>query len=221
MKKKGNVFKDGFMALPRIALAILIAVVIAKPLELKIFDTEIRAELISMEQERFKEHEDLLKLRYEDDIAAANEKISSLKSEIVGKQNALVELNAAAVAEADGTGGSMKRNLGPIYNAKKALAESAAIELQSTQERVQPLIDDKQSELMALNDARNADLKSLDKVALTGFAARLEALDRLSQKSGIIAMASLFIMLLFIAIETAPIFVKLISGRSPYDFCTQ
>lgn len=31
------------------------------------------------------------------------------------------------------------------------------------------------------------------------------------------ATANIFIMLLFIAIETAPIFVKLISNRGPYD----
>ncbi|HHM21373.1 MAG TPA: DUF4407 domain-containing protein, partial [Bacteroidetes bacterium] len=36
--------------------------------------------------------------------------------------------------------------------------------------------------------------------------------------SEIIWFASLFITLLFIAIETAPIFVKLISHRSPYDY---
>jgi hypothetical protein len=31
-------------------------------------------------------------------------------------------------------------------------------------------------------------------------------------------MANLFIILLFIAIETAPVMVKLISGKGPYDY---
>ncbi|NNE27697.1 MAG: DUF4407 domain-containing protein, partial [Saprospiraceae bacterium] len=53
---------------------------------------------------------------------------------------------------------------------------------------------------------------------LTGLASRIEALDRLSNKSTAIFYAGLFIMLLFIAIETSPIFVKLIAERSPYDF---
>ena len=49
-------------------------------------------------------------------------------------------------------------------------------------------------------------------------AARMEALSRLGQNSQAIYFASIFIMLLFIAIETAHIFVKLISHRSPYDY---
>ena len=52
---------------------------------------------------------------------------------------------------------------------------------------------------------------------LDGPAARMEALSRLSTKSFAIWMAALFIMLLFIAIETAPVFVKLISPVGPYD----
>jgi len=49
-------------------------------------------------------------------------------------------------------------------------------------------------------------------------AARMDALSRLSAASHAIAFASIFITLLFIAIETAPIFVKLIAHRSPYDY---
>jgi len=50
-----------------------------------------------------------------------------------------------------------------------------------------------------------------------GLAARMGALDALTTESSAMAMANVFIMLLFIAIETAPIFVKLISPRGPYD----
>jgi hypothetical protein len=45
----------------------------------------------------------------------------------------------------------------------------------------------------------------------------MEALDRLTQKSSAIWLANWFIILLFIAVETAPVFVKLISDRGPYD----
>ena len=46
----------------------------------------------------------------------------------------------------------------------------------------------------------------------------MEALSRLGKDSRAIWVASIFITLLFIAIECAPIFVKLISTRSPYDY---
>jgi len=53
---------------------------------------------------------------------------------------------------------------------------------------------------------------------LDGFAARMDALSRVAQRSPIIGLASIFITLLFIAIECAPILAKLMSSRSPYDF---
>jgi len=217
MRKTGRVFKDSLMTLPRLALAILIALVIAKPLELKIFDTEIQAELVSMQQEKYKEQEDLLKLRYADDLTKAENDLLGLKKEIEQKETVLAELNLEAVKEADGTGGSMNKNLGPIYKAKKALADQAALELEQTKLSITPLIVSKQQEIQTLNQNKADDLASMNKVILNGFAARMDALSRLSQKSPIIAMASLFIMLLFIAIETTPIFAKLISSRGPYD----
>lgn len=218
IKKKGHFFLDVWTTLPRIGLAVLIAIVISKPLELKIFETEINAELISMEQERFKEHEDLLKDRYAQDIIVLKSEIKEVKADLDLKRKQVFELQAAALAEADGTGGSMKRNLGPIYKAKKAEADKAEADFSNNQELILHELDTKQNMLIDLEAKQKEDLASLDQSKLTGFASRLSALDRLSQKNRMIYMASIFIMLLFIAIETAPIFVKLITSRSPYDY---
>ena len=68
MKKKGRVLSDLGSAMPRLVLAVLIAVVIAKPLELKIFNSEIEAELAIMQQENFKEQEALIRSRFQDEI---------------------------------------------------------------------------------------------------------------------------------------------------------
>ena len=108
--------------------------------------------------------------------------------------------------------------MGPIYRAKKADADKAQEELIALEEQSAPLITRHQEKISNIETKQNEALESMQKVALTGFAARLDALDRLSQRSEAIFIASLFIMLLFIAIETAPIFVKLITPRSPYDY---
>ena len=47
--------------------------------------------------------------------------------------------------------------------------------------------------------------------------ARLQALSRLTAENSSIWMASLMITLLFILLETAPVVVKLLSSRGPYD----
>ena len=49
MKMSRSLFKNLLSATPRLVLAVLLALVIAKPLELKIFETEIQSELVKME----------------------------------------------------------------------------------------------------------------------------------------------------------------------------
>jgi len=218
IKKTGHIWREIGMATPRILLAVLIAFVIAKPLELKLFESEIKAELVLMEQSKIKQQEDMLKLRYENDINTIKEDIAQLNREVEAKRNVRDELSLAAIQEADGTGGSGKRNLGPIYKAKKAEADQAQAELQSAMLSIAPLLENKQSELTAMTELRASDLLAMEATRLDGFAARLDALGRLGEKSTTILWASIFITLLFMAIETAPLFVKLISSRSPYDY---
>ena len=218
IKKKGSFFRDIISAFPRLVLAILIAVVIAKPLELKIFESEINAEIELMQQENYIAQEALLNKRYNDERIILTNSIELLKSEIDRKADKRNLLDQAAIAEADGTGGTMQRNMGPIYRIKKAEAEKAQQELDALLKNSQPLIDEKENQLLLLDKKRSSELSKMNSVEMTGLASRVEAMDRLSHKSDAIYYAGLFIILLFIAVETAPIFVKLIAVRSPYDF---
>lgn len=218
MKSNGVWWRDWLVALPRLALAVLLALVISKPLEMKIFEKEIQAELVTMEQEVFKQQEDGLKARYQTQITDERTQIEALKSEITQKSTARDALVRQAVQEADGTGGSGKKNLGPIYLAKKAEADKAQTELDLAIALNQPLIAEKLKTIQTLETAIQTEIASLQRTRYDGLAARMEALSRLSARSLAILYASLFITLLFVAIETAPIMVKLISYRSPYDY---
>jgi hypothetical protein len=218
MKARGSFGRDFMTAFPRLLLAVLLAIVIAKPLELKIFDSEIQAELISMEQEKFKEQEDKLKYRFTDQIESNKNQIENLKAEIKIKSDIRDQTGLIAIQEADGTGGSMQRNLGPIYRAKKAEADKAQSELDALMSLNLPLIEQKITENGDLEKQIQAEITALERTKMNGFAARLDALGRLAENSRSIFIASIFITLLFIAIETSPIFVKLISPRSPYDY---
>lgn len=218
MKSQGSFGRDFLTAFPRLALAVLLALVISKPLELKIFQKEIDAELIVMEQEVLKTQEDRVKERYIADIASNQAQILTLKSEIEVKTTARDQLAQEAVKEADGTGGSQKRNMGPIYRAKKAEADKAQSELDAILATHLPQIAAKEKSIAELETKVQSEITSLKRSAYGGLAARMDALDRLGKKSEAILLANIFIMLLFIAVETAPIMVKLISHRSPYDF---
>lgn len=218
MRKNGNTQREWFMALPRLILAVIISIVIAKPLELKIFEKEIDSEITHMVMEDQANQEALVRERFSGQKEQLKKDIQSLKDEITLKAQTRDQLRAIAQQEADGTGGSGQRNAGPIYRIKKADADRVEGELQELTTLNQSQIEAKQLALNSLEKQESEALKALQTSELTGLASRMEALDRLTKDSRAILLAHWFIMLLFLAVETAPIFVKLISPRGPYDF---
>ncbi|MCC7506737.1 MAG: DUF4407 domain-containing protein [Saprospiraceae bacterium] len=218
MKSYGRWWRDWLVALPRLALAVLLALVISKPLEMKIFDKEIQAELIQMEQEVFKQQEDRVKARFQAQIDEQRAQIVLLKNDIAAQTALRDTLVRMAAQEADGTGGSGHKNLGPIYRAKKADADRAQTELDALLATSLPAIQEKEKMIQTMEASVQGEIAALNRTRYDGLAARMEALSRVSAGSLAILYTRLFITLLFVAIETAPIMVKLISYRSPYDY---
>ena len=217
MKKRNNIRSEVYLSIPRIVLALIIAMVISKPLELKLFEKEINAELQIMQQETYKLQEEGIKVRYSGEIAALRIEIDELNQQIADKTITRDQLEEQARQEADGTGGSMQRNLGPIYKLKKADADKLNTELNEMIAELTPLIQDKNQRINVLQKQIDNEINSLDRASINGLAAQIEALSRLKSKSSAIMWTEWFLFLLFIALETAPIFVKLISSRGPYD----
>lgn len=217
MRKDGNSKRELLTALPRIILAVIISLVIAKPLELKIFEKEIQAELVMMEQQTLAAQEGETKLRFQSDRDRLNGDITALKQEILDKTATRDELNRLAREEADGTGGSKRRNAGPIYKLKKADADRASQELQQLEQKNNQLIQEKLTMLSKSDSSIAVELATLERQKMNGPASRMEALSRITVQSNAIWWANWFIKLLFIAVETAPVFVKLISPQGPYD----
>jgi len=217
LKKRDRFLQEFGMALPRLVLALLIAIVISKPLELQMFNKEIQAELITMEQQVYKTQEDKVRERYQARINALQADIARLNTAIQQQAAKRDTLALIAQQEADGTGGSRIRNLGPIYKAKKADADRAAAELADINTRNRELIAAQRQQLQSIDSMMKADIQQMGRSRLNGLAARLDALGRLTDRSAPIRWANWFIILLFIAIECAPVIVKLISPRGPYD----
>lgn len=217
MRKEGKAGRELLMATPRLILAILISVVIARPLELKIFEKEIAPELIVMEQEKFAEQEAQLMGRFSPSQDSLRGQIGVLKAEVAEKTRYRDELLRIAREEADGTGGSMRRNPGPIYKVKKADADRVSEELEQLAVANQQRIASLETRLSENVASMNREMAALDRSRVNGPAARLEALDRITAQSAAIFWAHIFILLLFIAVETAPVFVKLLSPKGPYD----
>lgn len=218
MRKKKNGFGyELLMASPRILLAVMLAIVISKPLELRIFSKEIDRKLVTLEEEIYQKEIAQIDERYTGQTVSLQAQIADLKSELDSKSNARDALFEIARQEADGTGGSMQRNAGPIYQLKKADAERAQEELNNLQAMNLPLITEKESMLDSMLQSKSAELIAIKRNPWDGMAAQLEALRVLGHENQGIYWANLFIIALFIMLECTPIMVKLMASRGPYD----
>lgn len=216
-KSKKGKWQEFLMASPRILLAVMLAIVISKPLELKIFSKEIDRKLVLLEEDIYQREIASIDQRFMDQTQLLQAEINGLKAEIEDKRTQRNTLAEIARKEADGTGGSMQRNAGPIYQLKKADADKAQAELDASMLNNQPQIDRLQTELVNLNSQKANELAAIQRNPWDGMAAQLEALRQISLENRAIYLANLFIIALFIMLECSPVIVKILAQRGPYD----
>lgn len=213
--KKSDSFKSELLqATPRIILAVIIAIVISKPLEMKIFEKEINQVLLEEKNSMTLANKEQIATQYAPKTEQLKADILGLKNEIATKE---VETNAlydTYISEAEGTAGTKLLGKGPVYKEKRDKHDAALAELQSLKQTNAERISTLESQIAAL------DLEYVDQVTNTqpiidgfdGLMARINALDKLPW------VPSFFIFLLFLAIETSPIIAKLLSPKGAYDY---
>ena len=214
IKKRDSFLNELVQASPRIVLAVIIAIVISKPLEIKIFEKEINTVLLKEKNEMALNNKKQVANYFQTDVDKNKAQIDSLKSDITKKEKEVNDLYSVYITEAEGTAGTKKLGKGPVYKEKREKHDAILQELASLKTTNQTRI----AELEAKSKILQADLDK--KVAETqpiidgfdGLMARINALEKLPW------LPSFFIMLLFLAIETSPIIAKLLSPKGEYDF---
>ncbi len=221
MKKRNHRWQEFKIAIPRLILAILLALVISKPLELKIFEKEINRKVDVKKSEESIQTKSTIAQAFPE-IDELEKKILVLKEETAQKEAFRNQRQREYDDERFGNKTSGTTGIPGIgTNAKKReiQLDEAERDLKEIVQRNQSKIDQYESDIAQLYASRekefSAQKQNIDKY--DGLAARLEALSVLTKESKAMKCANIFIILLFIAIETAPIFVKLISERGPYD----
>lgn len=213
MKKRDRFWQEFLQAVPRIILAVIIAVVIAKPLELKIFEKEIDRVLLEQKNELTLANQQQIAMQYLPSIDSLKSDIKGLKDEITNKEKAVNDLYETYIAEAEGRKGTLIVGKGPVYREKREKHDAELAALQSLREGNTAKITDKETRIAALQQEyaqKVADTQpTID--GFDGLMARISALDTLPW------LPSFFIFLLFLAVETAPILVKLLSPKGEYD----
>ena len=214
IKKRDNFMDEFIQATPRIILAIIIAIVISKPLEIKIFQKEIATVLLKEKNEMAMSNKKQIANYFKTDVDKNNTEIDGLKSDISKKEKEVATLYQSYITEAEGSAGTKKIGKGPIYKEKRAAYDLANTQLDSLKSTNSKIIVEKEATSKTLQADLDKKVTETQPIidGFDGLMARINALNKLPW------LPSFFIMLLFLAIETSPIIAKLLSPRGEYDF---
>jgi hypothetical protein len=218
LKKENRILSELLFALPRIILAVLLAIVIARPLELKLFEKEINGMLQNIQSENSISFNKLVDMEFKD-IESLKEENLALTSEIKKKEEHRNQLFDLIIEEAEGRSATLKVGKGSVYKEKKAEYDKIDAELTELKQKNNSQIEENLKSIRMLEGKKQNQLdKSKTEIKRAdGLLARFEAMSELSRKNSTVKYASWFIFILFILIESSPILVKLLSQRGPYD----
>ena len=197
-------------AIPRIVMGTIIAITISSPIEIRMFKTEIDVKLHEIQQQaelKFKENTSKITSpeikRIDDDLA----KIDDLDKQLMqNEQIARKDLRDCLMK----LGGGCPRN-NQLYN-------SAVSARQQYENDVKPKIialEEKKKELQGGKEQIDATSKKIS----GGLDGLLERIKISHEIAGF--WISLFVTLLFLAIELTPIFFKLMLTKTPYDYIAE
>ncbi|MFK7783374.1 DUF4407 domain-containing protein [Psychroserpens sp.] len=214
IKKRNNIIDEIIQASPRLILAVIIAVVISKPLELKIFEKEINQVLLEQKNELTLANKNQIAEQFTPNVEALKSDITALNSQINTKESEVNALYKTYISEAEGTAGTQLLGKGPVYKEKREKHDAALAELQQLKIDNKARIGFIENQISQLKTDYDTQVVTSQPIidGFDGLMARVNALGELPW------LPSLFVLLLFLAIETSPIFAKLLSPKGEYDY---
>lgn len=211
--------KQIWMAMPRLILALLIGVTIARPLELKIFEKEIDVQITENRHKKILLNDSLLQAEGRTLLINAQGERDRLVHRKSALEDTLYRLQQGYVQEADGTGGSLHRGIDKLTRLKQQAFQDA---LQQYSPELRQLEGQIHYQDSLINGAHaGIDTKTRQYEAQVkedvGFLEKNKALSDLSAREASVFWSNLLISLLIILIEIGPVLSKLIMSTGPYD----
>jgi len=228
INKEGTINQQILQASPRILLAIMIGIVISRPIELKIFDKEIREKLKVAYNKGQHRKIDTLEKTYQQKYSMELGKNTDYKKE---SDSLTRDINRSRAQLNQEVFGSKTDQTSGIVGYGTYAKQKQAV-LQEKEDRLKTVMtnQDKMDQYLAqrkdfegLNDVRLFSDHQLDSLSnIAGFADRNWALGQLGynddgSRNLDTYLAETFISYLFILFECLPVFVKLMSPKGPYD----
>jgi hypothetical protein len=215
-------------ALPRIVMALIIGVCISAPLEIRVLKPEIEAQLELEQNEylgRLNAHSDRLiearRTELRRRVEEAQKRLDDRTEYFEKRRLEIKEQRRLLELEAEGKTGSKKAGRGPAWQDKRDTLDKMEAELEKDRERDK----EKQAPLEADQKTWKGELEALDQELAAARQSNLKQarnldglLKRIQVSHEIGGSVPWWIMLLLLAIETGPIFFKMMLVRGAYDY---
>jgi len=219
---------EAVKALPRLLMACVIGLVLSKPLEIKIMESELNAAIqaeVNQKSSEFRAEE--LK-RFEQRKAELSKKIQDLQSErakeekkVEGRRDTRDKAIQEYQAELTRPGAFGK---GTIANEKLRIKEEKEVEYAAERAKIEPKLKELEEELKTSKQDLDTKAKGLEQ-ALKDADKRAHQFDgliiRIVKAHELYFWSTTAIMLLLIMIEVSPIFFKMMLSLSPIDYLTE
>jgi Domain of unknown function (DUF4407) len=215
----------------RLSIAVLLSLVVAKPLELRLFEREISQELQQVEVEKQREARQKQQKEWEESsesrrISEINAELRSLAAEERTRTDEVNKATSAVIQEIEGSGGTGKPGRGGVYEEKNELKQKLEQEINNLKNRIKLLTDERETLIKQRNTRLGESIVDLNtsqqrqeenEKSAGSLLERLSALESLAKRDPAVASTNGLVTLLFIIIEISPILVKMLSKEGLYE----
>ncbi len=213
--------------LPRIIIAIFLGIVISYPLELKIFESEINYSMNVLAKERVigarKDNSQINAYQSENNERnLVTNDIESLNKELTNwdKQKQNFKPKTHKIVRYDNDGNPIITY--PQTNQYNSFLKKYYARYSEIQDAIKSKVETKDDLTAQINEKNKKISQTTEKdenlaKGLKGFSTRMKAFSELKSAEPSTAVASLFIMILFIIIEIAPVLFKMMISSGDYD----
>ncbi len=212
------------MLATRLALAVFIGLVVSVPIELKLFENQIKREqkrIGNADNSSYLEKKERAEAQYRDRIVSKEKQVQELEKEAGDLETRITnEVLEPDQQMAGVTRGTMRPGMGPVYRRLKEQAEEKAGQLKQAREDYNKLKADEQGELERIERGYNEQKLPPADDLLSRYVA-LGAAKRDPQQGSDAWLMAWGVRLLLIMLELTPALVKTLQEESDYEALLQ
>ncbi len=219
---KQNTFSIGQLITSslRILMAVIIGIVISKPLELFIFHKEIHAEIENRNIGAVVQAKKTISQLPESlEIDWLRKENTRLQDEDAKLNKAYQQIYNSTIGEAEGTSGTGKAGKGIVYGDKlRELERQKAILATTTSQHTAQIVENKAKVTQLEKTVTEATTRVRGSILeANSLLAQITMLEEMTEKNPAVSWTSKLISLAFILVDVLPVISKLLMDRTNYD----